>query len=116
MFRQLSEVCENAEIYESASADLAVAPRSQLLDRMMVANSLRPRMFQLTPTQQLRVGNQLVSLFLLRLKTWERLDDVVEGRYLLSELDRDESISEEEFNSLFASAEPLKLRGGADVA
>lgn len=116
MFRQLSEDCENAEIYESASADLAVAPRSQLLDRMMVANSLRPRMFQLTPTQQLRVGNQLVSLFLLRLKTWERLDDVVEGRYLLSELDRDESISEEEFNSLFASAEPLKLRGGADVA
>lgn len=110
VFRQFNEVCENAEIYESASADLAVAPRSQMLDRMMEANNLRPRMFQLTPSQQLSIGNQLVNMFLLRLKTWERLDEVVDGRYLLSELGQDESVSEEEFNALFASSEPLQLR------
>jgi hypothetical protein len=111
MFRQLNEICENAEIYESASADLAVAPRSQMLDKMMVANGIGPRMFQLTKLQQLNIGNQLVSMFLSRLKTWQRVDDVVDGRFLLSELDRDESISQEEFEALFLSSEPLKLRG-----
>ena len=109
VFQQLSEVCENAEIYESASADLAIAPRSQILDKMMVANNLAPRMFNLTSVQQLRVGNQLVNLFMSRLKFWSKVDDVVDGRCLLSELDRDSSISNEEFNALFKSAEPIRL-------
>ncbi|EGH24799.1 phage integrase family protein [Pseudomonas amygdali pv. mori str. 301020] len=112
VFQQLSEVCENAEIYESASADLAVAPRSQILDKMMVCNSLAPSMFNLPSAQQLKVGNQLVSLFVSRLKCWSKIDDVVEGRCLLSELDKGASISNDDFKALFASVEPIRLGEG----
>lgn len=38
-FHQLSEICENAEIYECASADSALAERSQLLDKMLEKTS-----------------------------------------------------------------------------
>ena len=98
-FQQLQEVCENASIYQSASAENAIIPRSQLLDRMAQLNNIAPNMFMMSQEQQLEVGNQIVKLLLARLKTWERVNEVVDGNVRIEDLVRDEKIlpSEIEF-------------------
>lgn len=95
-FQQLQEVCENASIFKSASAVNAVIPRSQLLDRMSQFNQLAPQMFLLSPKQQLDVGNQLVKLMLSRLKSWERVNEVVGCKVRISELVGSEKIEPSE--------------------
>jgi len=95
-FQQLQEVCENAIIFQSASASNAVAPRSQLLDRMASFNDLAPQMFLMKPSQQLAVGNQLVSFLLSRLKTWERVNEIIECEVRVSDLIGSEKISRSE--------------------
>lgn len=85
-FQQLHEVCENATIYESCNASRAVIPRSQLLDRMATFNELAPRLFMLSQEEQLAVGNQLVALFKSRLKSWERVNKLIDGQLKLSDL------------------------------
>jgi len=101
-FRQLSEVCENALIYESASADMAVAPRSQMIDKMMLFNGLKPILFTLDKKQQLVIGNQLSNLLMSRLKTWDRLDAVIDCRLSLRDLIDSEQITQEDFDLLIA--------------
>jgi hypothetical protein len=88
----LSEVCENAEIYQSASADLAITPRTQLLDKMMLRNNLEPSLFTLTSNQQLKAGNQLNRLFKERLKSHVKVNDLIEGKLLLTDLEEHERI------------------------
>jgi hypothetical protein len=85
-FQQLHEVCENATIYESCNASRAIIPRSQLLDRMATFNELSPRLFMLSQEEQLTVGNQLVALFKSRLKSWERVNKLIDGQLKLSDL------------------------------
>lgn len=41
-FQQLSEVCENAELYHSCTDEQAVTRRSQALDKMLVKNGITP--------------------------------------------------------------------------
>lgn len=103
-FKQLSEVCENAEIYESASAQVALVSRSQLIDRMSMLNDFSGRMFTLSLDQQLVIGNQVTKLLLSRLKTWERLDSFVEGDICIQDLSADERITLREFDDLFLSS------------
>jgi len=100
-YQQLCEVCENAEIYESASGDLAISPRSQLLDKMAMQNNLQPRFFNLTQKQQLIVGNQMSKLLLSRLKTWENVDALIEGRIRLNDLLDHERIDRKDIDLLF---------------
>jgi len=100
-FQQLCEVCENAEIYESASAYVAVTPRSQLLDRMAVLNKLQPRLFLLDQKQQLIVGNQIAQLLLSRLKTWDTVNALIEGRIYMEDLSENEQISLLDIKTLF---------------
>lgn len=102
-FALYNEVCENAEIYESASAALAVAPRSQYLDRMMMFNNMWPKMSMLTESQQLTVGNQMASFLYSRLKSFERVDLLVEGRITFKDLGDDESISKLEIDKIFVT-------------
>ena len=94
--QQLQEVCENATIYESASASLAIIPRSQLLDRMAAFNNLAPSLFLLPEKVQLEAGNQMVQLLLSRLKTWQRVNELVSGSIKLEDLSDDERISSSE--------------------
>lgn len=94
--QQLHEVCENSTIYESASASLAIIPRSQLLDRMVNFNNLAPSLFMLPEKVQLEAGNQMVQLLLSRLKTWQRVNEVVSGNIKLEDLSDDEHISPSE--------------------
>lgn len=91
-YELLCEVCENAEIYQSASAELAITPRTQLIDNMMLRNNLKPLLFTLTNKQQLKAGNQLNKLFNERLKSHIKVNDLIEGKLLLSDLDEHERI------------------------
>jgi len=115
-FQQVSEVCENAEIYESASAEHALAPRSQMLDRMLDRCSVRGRMFNLNKNQQLLIGNQIARLLLSRLKTWERVDSVVEGKLKLQDIFGPDTVVLTEISNLFVSAGPNLNRESIDVA
>lgn len=92
-FQQLQEVCSNAIIYKSCSADRAIYPRSQLLDKMSAFNDMAPRMFFLTKEQQLCAGNEIYKLLLSRLKSWERITDVVNCKVKFKELGHSEQIT-----------------------
>ncbi|WP_448108859.1 gamma-mobile-trio integrase GmtZ [Pseudomonas azerbaijanoccidentalis] len=102
-FHQLSEVCENAEIYESASASLALPSRSQMLDKMLLLNDFSPVMCLLDAKQQLAIGNQLTNLVLSRLKSWERVDALISGEIHMVDLSEDERITAADFKELFRS-------------
>ncbi len=98
--RQLSEVCENAEIFQSANADLAVAPRSQLLDRLLKINNIMPALFDLNEQQQLAIGNEFIRLLQARLKSWDKIDDLAEGKIFLKDLTDDEKITRRKLREL----------------
>jgi hypothetical protein len=106
-FNQLQEVCENATIYQSASAENAILPRSQLLDRMAQFNNLAPRLFLMSKEEQLKVGNELFNLLKSRLKSWERIDQVVNCDLKFEELFDDEKISKAEINLITTSSQYL---------
>ena len=95
LFRQLNEVCENAVVFESASADRAILPRSQMIDKMMLFNHLQPNLFTLDSKQQLFVGNQISSFLLDRLKSWERLDQVMGCRMPLQNMEGYEELAQD---------------------
>lgn len=99
-FNQLSEVCENAEIYQSASSEMALAPRSQLIDKMALRNKVPVHMFTLDKQQQLVVGNQITRLVLDRLKSWHKVDALIDGRISLEDLAPEERITRQEFFQL----------------
>lgn len=105
LFRQLSEVCENAEIYQSASSEMALAPRSQCLDRMALRNGVPMHMFTLDKKQQLAIGNQVTKLMLDRLKSWGKVDDLIDGRICLEDLSPEEHITKQELSILFQPKE-----------
>ena len=95
-FQQLQEVCENAIVFQSASASNAIAPRSQLLDRMASFNNLAPQMFLMDQARQLEVGHQLVKFLLSRLKTWDRVNEIIECEVKMADLIGAEKISRSE--------------------
>lgn len=108
-FHQLNEVCENAEIYISAKAELAVTPRSQLLDRMIQFNEMKPSLFMLDARQQLTIGNQLTKFMLSRLNSWTKLDAVVDGRLLMRDLPENERLSETSIQQLLSGAKAQEV-------
>lgn len=118
-FHLLSEVCENAEIYEAASAELALPSRSQMLDRMIAFNNMTPKMYALDKQQQLVIGNQLTNFLLTRVKSWAKVDDLITGKLLLSDLNEEERIEPKEIKAILggskhaiASDMTMELQGG----
>ncbi len=91
-FQQLQEVCENATIYQSASAQNAILPRTQLLDRMAYLNGIAPQLFLMSENAQLQAGNEMYKLLKSRLKTWKKINKVVHGDVKLEDLFEDERI------------------------
>jgi hypothetical protein len=108
-FQQLHEICENATIYESCNPSRAIIPRSQLLDRMACFNDLAPRLFMLSKEEQLTVGNQLVALFKSRLKSWEKVNKLIDGQLKLSDLVGPERIEPTEIVLINKDALPARL-------
>jgi hypothetical protein len=54
----------------------------------------------LSEKMQLEAGNQMVQLLKSRLKTWQRVNEVVTGTIKFSELEEDERITQTEINLL----------------
>jgi hypothetical protein len=108
-FHQLSEVCENAELYHSCSDELAVTRRSQALDKMLIQNGLNPQFVFLSEEQQLAVGNQMTQLMLTRLQSWEKIDKLINGSLVLKDFTETEGFSSRDIKELFANSTPLKL-------
>lgn len=108
-FQQLSEVCENAELYHSCTDEQAVTRRSQALDKMLVKNGITPHFLHLNEAEQLVVGNQMTQLMLSRLKSWEKIDRLIDGDLALNDFEDGERISKNELKQLFMGATPLKL-------
>ncbi|WP_417550417.1 VPA1269 family protein [Methylophaga sp.] len=108
-FQQLQEVCENATIYESSNPSRAIFPRSQMLDRMANFNEVAPRLFMLSKEEQLTVGNQLVALFRARLKSWEKVNKLIDGQLKLTDLVGSEKIEPSEIELITKKAIPVVL-------
>ena len=108
-FQQLSEVCENAELYHSCTDEQAVTRRSQALDKMLMKNGIAPHFLHLSEAEQLVVGNQMTKLMLTRLKSWEKIDRLIDGSLALNDFEDSERISKNELKQLFMGATPLKL-------
>ncbi|MCU7976758.1 integrase [Shewanella sp. SW36] len=108
-FQQLSEVCENAELYHSCTDEQAVTRRSQSLDKMLVKSGITPHFLHLNEAEQLVVGNQMTQLMLSRLKSWEKIDRLIDGDLALNDFEDSERISKNELKQLFMGATPLKL-------
>ncbi len=98
--QQFSVVCENSEIFQSANADLAIAPRSQLLDRLLKINNIMPALFELDEQQQLTIGNEFIRLLQARLKSWDKIHALAEGKLFLKDLTDDEKITRRELREL----------------
>lgn len=114
-FYQLNEVCENAQIYVSAKAELALATRSQHIDRLLQINDLKPTFFRLDNKQQLAIGNQLTQFMLKRLQSWEKLDAVMEGRLLMRDLPEDQRLTEKSFQQLLSGQNAVTVLSNADA-
>tara|TARA_B100001996_G_scaffold366188_1_gene336669 strand:- start:498 stop:728 length:231 start_codon:yes stop_codon:yes gene_type:complete len=63
-------------------------------------NNLAPSLFMLNEKMQLEAGNQMVQLLKSRLKTWQRVNEVVSGAIKFSELGEDERITQTDINLL----------------
>jgi hypothetical protein len=103
LFLQLHEVCVNATIYQSASADFAVPRRSQMLDKMALMNDLRPAMCHLTEKEQLLLGNQVIAFLFSRVKSWDMVDRLIDGKLRLMDLTGAERIDGMEIQKLLDS-------------
>jgi hypothetical protein len=106
-FQQLHEICVNATICEGSNPSRAIIPRSQRLDRMANFNDLAPRLFMLTNEQQLSVSSQLVELFQARLKSWKKVDDLINGHLKLSDLVGAEEIKPSEIELITGDSMPI---------
>lgn len=115
LFQQLNEVCVNATIYQSSSAEFATPRRSQMIDRMTMLNNIRPVMCNLSEREQLVLGNQVTNFFFNRLKSWERVDSVINGTLLLEDLSGAERITTKEFTKILSSS-PLTLLEGNSLS
>ncbi len=107
-YHLLSEICQNATIYQSANPSRAIPLISQAIDRMVENNNLAPAMFRLTDDQKLIAITELNTLLLERLGSWERIEDLFSGELMLLDIDAHEPkltrISDEVQNLLFKSA------------
>lgn len=110
-FQQLSEVCENAELYHSCSDEIAVTRRSQIIDKMLLHNNIKPKMFLLDEKEQLIVGNQLTQLMLTRLKSWQSLDKLIDGSLLLGDIPEENIFIKAKINKLFEQSISLGSEG-----
>ena len=106
-YQQLQEVCENAVIYKSCNADNAIYPRTQLIDKMAMFNEIMPSLFMLSKEQQLLVGNQIFKLLMSRLKSWDKIQSIIDGKLKLIELSEAEQISKSEIELILHNSSTL---------
>lgn len=64
-------------------------------------NEIMPSLFILSKEQQLNAGNQIFKLLKSRLKTWDKIQKVINGELKLIELSESEKISKSEIELIF---------------
>ncbi|MBC7751385.1 MAG: integrase [Candidatus Saccharibacteria bacterium] len=106
-YQQLQEVCENAMIYKSCNADQAIYPRTQLIDKMAMFNGIMPTLFTLSKDQQLVAGNQIFKLLMSRLKSLEKVQQVIDCHVKFSELAEVERISKSDIELIMINSNNL---------
>ena len=106
-FQQLNEICENSAVYESCNPSRAIVPRSQLLDRMAAYNDLAPSLFMLSEKEQLAAGNQVVALLKARLKSWTKINNLINGDIKLADLIGPERIEPSEIEIVIKENLPI---------
>ena len=72
-------------------------------------NNISPNLFMLSKEDQLRVGNQLVALMRARLKSWDKVNKLVEGQLKLSDLVGSERIEPSEIELIRKDSIPSIL-------
>jgi hypothetical protein len=86
-FRQLYEICKNAEIYTCANPQRAVPKRSLLIEKFAVFNGQQANMCLLSEEEQLEVGNQVTNIVLARLNgNWNEADKLFNCELFLEDL------------------------------
>lgn len=86
-YHLLAEIIQNATIYKSSNPSRALPMIGQIIDRMAENNGLTPAMFRLNDRQKISVANELNKLLLMRLGSWERIDDLMAGSLMLPDID-----------------------------
>ena len=108
-FRLLSEVCENAELFHSCSNELALAKRSQALDKLMMHNGIKPQLLLLDEREQTIIGNQLTQLMYSRVQSWETIDRMIDGELTLRDLDSDVHLTANDIKKVLSRAKPIGI-------
>jgi hypothetical protein len=108
-FRLLSEVCENAELFHSCSNELALAKRSQNLDKLMMHNGIKPKLLLLDEREQTIIGNQLTQLMYSRIQSWETIDRLIDGDLTLRDLDSDVHLTANDIKKVLSRAKPIRI-------
>ena len=108
-FRLLSEVCENAELFHSCSNELALAKRSQALDKLMMHNGIKPQLLLLDEREQTIIGNQLTQLMYSRIQSWETIDRLIDGDLTLRDLDSDVHLTANDIKKVLSRAKPIGI-------
>ena len=106
-FQQLQEVCNNAIIYKSCNAETAIYPRTQILDKMAIFNEMMPALFTLSKEQQLVAGNQIYKLLMSRLKSWDKIQQVIDCKVRIDELPYSERVSKSEIELILSDTVKL---------
>jgi hypothetical protein len=86
-YHLLAEILQNATIYTSSNSGRALPLASQAIDRILDNNGLPPAMFRLDDEQKLIVANEFNKLLYARLGSFEKIDDLMCGDLMLSDMD-----------------------------
>lgn len=68
---------------------------------MLSHNGIQPTLFKMNQKQQLLIGNQLMRLFMGKVKIWSKMNMLIEGKIKLDDLCDTEKISVPEVAQIF---------------
>ena len=70
---------------------------------MAIFNNIIPQLFTLSKEQQLRAGNQIFKLFMSRLKSWEKIQKVVDCQIKPNDLNESEKITKSDIELILTT-------------
>jgi hypothetical protein len=117
-FKLLASICQDAEIYSTASASRAAPLLSNMLDTLADNNGLAPAMYKLDEGQKVKVANQIVGILMDRLNgDWHEAERLVQGNILLADLNQEESLIpiKEEIQLVLNGTNNNRLKDNDDV-
>ena len=68
----------------------------------MKSNNISPTFFELNEEEQLKIGNQMVELMLVKLSSWEKLDRLMKGSLSFDDLTIENCHLRKEISDIFS--------------